>query len=102
MCILLSPVLYFITTVRIEVYFQCFTESVSLRDIGKPNSRAEISSPTSLYLKAVKGAQIGSALTGATSQLANSNRKKNSHKTHYSLLRRKLRTRLHSFLLLFT
>ena len=41
---------------------QCFTESVSLRDIGKSASRAEISSPSSLYFKAVKGAHIGSAL----------------------------------------
>ena len=62
MCILLIPVLNFITTVIIEVYLQCFTESVSLRDIGKPTSRAEISSPRSLYLKAVKGAHLGSAL----------------------------------------
>ena len=61
-CILLTPVLYFLTTVIIEVYSQCFTESVSLRDIGKPTSRAEISSPSSSYLKAVKGAHIGSAL----------------------------------------
>ena len=99
MCILLTPVLYFITTVIIEVYLQCFTESVSLRHIGKPTSRAELSSPSCLYLKVVKGAHIGSALTGATSEFANSNRKKNSLKIHYSLLRKKLRTRLHSFLL---
>ena len=62
MCILLTPVLYFITTVIIEVYLQCFTESVSLRDIGKPSSRAEISSPSSLCFKAVKGTHLGSAL----------------------------------------
>ena len=99
MCILLTPVLYFLATVIIEVYSQCFTQSVSLRDIGKPTSRAEISSPISSYLKAVKGAHIGSALTGATSELTNSNRKKNSHKTPFSLLRKKLRTRLHSFFL---
>ena len=49
MCIPLTPVLYFLTTVIIEVYSQCFTESVSLRDIGKSTSRAEISSPSSLY-----------------------------------------------------
>ena len=60
---------------------------------------AEISSPSSLYFKAVKGAHIGSALTGATSELTNSNCKKNSHKTHFSLLRKKSRTRLHSLLL---
>ena len=34
----------------------------SLRDIGKSTSRAEISSPSSLFFKAVKGAHIGSAL----------------------------------------
>ena len=66
MCIQLTPVLYFLTTVIIEVYSQCFIESVSLRDIGKSTSRAEISSPSSLYFKAVKGDHIGSALTGAT------------------------------------
>ena len=62
MCILRTPVLLFFTTVIIEVYLQCFTESVSLRDIGKPTSRAEISSPSSVYLKAVIGAHIESAL----------------------------------------
>ena len=62
MCIPLTPVLYFLTTVIIEVYSQCFSESVSLRDIGKSTSRAEISSPSSSYFKAVKGAHIGSAL----------------------------------------
>ena len=81
MCILLTPVLYFITTAIIEVYLQCFTESVSLRDISKLTLRAEISSPSSLHFKAVKGANIGSALTGATSEITNSNRKQNSHKT---------------------
>ena len=48
MCISLTPVLYFLTTVIIEVYSQCFTESVSFRDIGKSTSSAEISSPSSL------------------------------------------------------
>ena len=99
MCIPLIPVLYFLTTVIIEDYSQCFTESVSPWDIGKSTSRAEISIPSSLYFKAVKGTHIGSALTGATSELTNSNRKRNSHKTPFSLLRKKLRTRLHSFLL---
>ena len=88
MCIPLTPVLYFITTVIIEVYSQCCTESVSLRDIGKSTSRAEISSPSSLYFKAVKGALSGSALTGATSELTNSNRKKYSHKTPISLMKK--------------
>ena len=63
MCIPLFRVLYFLTTVIMEVYSQCFTESVSPGDIGKSTSRAEISSPSSLYFKAVKGAHIGSALT---------------------------------------
>ena len=62
MCITLTPMLNFLTTVIIEVYSQCFTESVSLRDIGKSASRVEISSPRSLYLKAVTGAHLGSAL----------------------------------------
>ena len=87
MCIPITPVLCFLTTVIIEVYSQCFTESVSLRDIGQSTSCAEISSPSSLYFKAAKGADIGSALTGATSELTNSNRKNNSHKTLLSLLR---------------
>ena len=99
MCILLTPVLYFITTVKIEVYLQCFTESVSLRDIGKPTSRAEISSPSPLYFKAVKGTHLESALIGATSELKSCNRKNNSNKTLFSLLRKKLGIRLHSFLL---
>ena len=54
--------LYFISTVIIEVYLQCFNESVSLKDIGKPISRAEISSPSFLYFMAVKGTHLGSAL----------------------------------------
>ena len=99
MCLPLTPVLYFLTTVTIEVYSRCFSDSGGLRDIGKSTSRAEISSPSCLYFKAVKGAHIGSALTGAFSELTNSNRKKNSHKTPLSLLRKKIRIRLHSFLL---
>ena len=98
-CTPLTPVLCFLYTVIIEIYTQCFTESVSLRDIGKSTSRAEISSPSSLYFKAVKGAHIGSALTCATSDITNSNRKMNSHKTHFSLLRKKSRTKLHGLLL---
>ena len=101
MCILLTPGLYFTTTVIIEVYLQCFIELVRLRDIGKHTSRAEISSPSSLYLNAVKGAHLGSDLNGATSELKNSNRKDNSHKTPFSLLRKKLRTRLHRFFALY-
>ena len=92
MCVYLTQVLFLITTVIIEIYLQCFTESVSLRDIGKPTLRAEISSPSSLYLKALKRDLNWSALTGATSELTNSNRKKNSHKAHYSLLSKKPRS----------
>ena len=33
-----------------------------MSELGKPTSRAEISSPKSLYFKAVKLAHIGSAL----------------------------------------
>ena len=54
--------LYYITTIIIEVYLQCFTESVTLREIGNFTSRAEMGSPNYLYFKAVKGAQVGSAL----------------------------------------
>ena len=61
MCVSMAPVLFFITTVIIEIYLQCFSESVSLRDIGKPTSRAEKSSSSSLYLKAIKRAHNGSA-----------------------------------------
>ena len=64
-CILntLTPVLTTILyAVNIEVFPQCFTESVSLRETGKSTSRAEISSPISSYLKAVKGALLWSAL----------------------------------------
>ena len=103
MCLPLTPVLHFLITVIlvIEVLSLCFiTESVSLRDVGKSTSRAEISSPSSVYLKAVKGAHIGSALTGATSELTYSNRKKNSHKTPFFLLRKKPRIRLNSYLIL--
>ena len=53
MCTLETPVLLLKTTVIIEVIAYCFTESVSLRDIGKSTSRVEISSPSSSYLKAV-------------------------------------------------
>ena len=76
MCILLTLVMFCITTILIEIYIQCFTESVNLRDIGKPTSRVEMFNPSSLYLQSVKGAHRGSALTGATSELTNCNRKK--------------------------
>ena len=58
MCLLntLTPVITLLHTVTIEIRFQRFTELVSLREIGKSNSRAEISIPNSLYLLAVKGA----------------------------------------------
>ena len=85
MCVSLTPVLTLLYIVIIELYLQCFTESVNLRDIGKPTSRVEISSPSSLYLKAVKGAHNGSALTGATSELTISNRKTLTQNTLFSL-----------------
>ena len=62
MCILMTPVLYYIISVIIEVHLQRFTESVSLKELGKRISSAEIRSLNSLYLKAVKGAHIWSAL----------------------------------------
>ena len=57
-----APVLYYIITFLIEVHFQYFTELVSLRELGKPISRAKVSSPNFSHLKAVEGAHIGSAL----------------------------------------
>ena len=62
MCIPLTPVLILLHIALIEVYLQCFTESVNLRDFGKPTTRVEMSSPSSLYFKAVKGAHLGPAL----------------------------------------
>ena len=85
----MTPVLYCFVPVIIEVHFQCYTGSVGLREICTPTSRAEISS-SSLYLKAVKGAPIQYALIGATSELTNSNRKKNSQKAQPFLLKRNL------------
>ena len=65
MCIPLTPVLPLLYIVIFELYLQCFTESVSLRDISKPTSLAEIISPSSLYFKAIKGAHLESALASA-------------------------------------
>ena len=64
MCILntLTPVLTKLYAVKIEVFLQCFPESVSLRQLVKPNLRAEISSTNSPDFKAVKGVLRGSAL----------------------------------------
>ena len=64
MCLSLTPVLCFLTTVIMEVHLLCFIESVSLGDKGKPTSGAEIRSSSSLYFKAVKRAHLGSALIG--------------------------------------
>ena len=64
MCRSLTPVLTLLYMVIIEVYLQCFTELASLREIGKPILRAEINSPNSLYLKAIKEAHFVSALLG--------------------------------------
>ena len=48
---------------------------------------------------AVKGAQNWSASNCATSELLNSNSKKNSYETHCSLLRRRLRASLYNLIL---
>ena len=61
MCIPLTPVLYFLTTVIIEVTLSVLQSQLVL-EVEVSLSRAEISSPSSLYFKAVKGAHIGSAL----------------------------------------
>ena len=58
----LTPVLTLLYIVINEEGLQCFTESVSLRDIVKPTSRAEKGSPSSLFFKSVKVAHFGSAL----------------------------------------
>ena len=63
----MTPLFDIITTVIIEVYLQNyrfigFIESVSQRELGKYTSRAEISSPNTLYFKGVKGAHLGFAL----------------------------------------
>ena len=85
MCIHLTPVLYCNTTVLIEVYLLCLTDSVSLRDIGKPTSREELSSLAFSYFKAVQGSHIGSALTVANSELTDSNFAKRTHTKHIIL-----------------
>ena len=51
---LLTPVLFLLTTVIIDVYLQGYPESVSQRDLFKSTSLAEISSSNSIPLKAVK------------------------------------------------
>ena len=58
----LTRVICILYTVLIEISLQCFIGSVSLRGPVMSNSRAEISSSKPLYFKAVKGAQLGSAL----------------------------------------
>ena len=85
MCIPLNPVLTLLYIVIIKIYPQCFVESVNLREIGKFTSRTEISNPNSSYFKFVK---FGSALAVATSELTNSNREKNSHKTQPPFFKR--------------
>ena len=62
MCIPLTGVRYIITVVINEVHFQCFTESVSQREMSKSTSHVEMSSSISLYFKAVKIAHFESAL----------------------------------------
>ena len=58
----MTLVISILYTVIIEAFLQGFIESVNLRELGKSISHAEISSPNSLYFKAVKRAQLGSAL----------------------------------------
>ena len=90
----LTPALNMWFAVINEVFLDCFSESVSLRELGESNSCTKISSYNSLYLKAVKRALKGSALTGSTSRLSNSNRKENSHKIKFFLLQRNLKLKL--------
>ena len=80
MCILntSTSVLTVLYAVTVEVFLKYFTESISLRKQRKSSSCLKKVSPNSSYLKAVKGALISSALPGVTSELTNSNRKKNS------------------------
>ena len=58
----LTLVLTILNAVIIELFRQYITESAILRELGMSTSSAEISSPNSSYLKAVKGANIVSAL----------------------------------------
>ena len=54
-----------------------------------------------MYFKAVKGAHMGSALTVATSELTNSNRKKDSHKTQVLFLKEKLRASFYTLIIMY-
>ena len=58
----LNPVITMLYPVINEVFFKCFSVSVSLRELGNSASRVEINISNFLYLKAVKGAHIGSYL----------------------------------------
>ena len=62
---LLTPVLFPLVTVLIQLISLCLAESVSQIDLGKSTSRAEISSSSYPTLKAVNRAHIGAALHGS-------------------------------------
>ena len=98
-CIPLTPVLTVLYIVIIEVYLQCFIESLSLRSICKPTSRSKTSRPSSLSFKAVKAAHLGSALNCATSELTNSCRKQSSRKHIVLFSKIKLRSSSYFFML---
>ena len=77
-------------------------EVVFQRELAKSTSRAEISSPTSLFLYDCKRAQIGSALTGATSELKKPNCEKISQKRDLNVLQRNLDVDFLSLVSLYT
>ena len=82
MCLPLTPVLFCVSTILIEVYPLCFIEAVRLRVVGKPTSRAELSTPNSLYFKAVKGAHFGSNLLALLYGLLNNDIVNMNYKSH--------------------
>ena len=49
-----TPIVYTITNVSIEVYLQCFTDSVSQIELGKSTSLSEKRSVNSVCFKAKK------------------------------------------------
>ena len=63
-CILitLTPVISILCTVLMEVFLQCFTTPVSLRELDKCTSREEMTRSYSLYFTAVKGEEPSSRL----------------------------------------
>ena len=61
--------MFIITTVISEVYLQCCTELVSLRDISKPTWRGEIISPSSLFFKQAPWVCLSSSATSTSVDL---------------------------------